>query len=448
MSKGVEAALADCLARLESGEATLEEALCSYPELRPELEPLLVLAMELRSAPKVSAPEGLRSFKRPVFATPAVPAPTRSPLLPWGWRVLRPTPAWATPMARLAAGVALSAMLLGGTMVASAGSLPEEPLYPLKLAVENAQMALTPDPQRRAELEIQFAGRRLQEVEAAARQGKIQAVEQGLALYEERVEGAVDRVQTAGTVSQGESQQFQESLAHQQEQLFRVYEQVPAAAQPAILHAMEVSQRGVARSGKKPGDGEEKAAETPKSTTGVPTPPAPTRVVPADLPGKGHEPQAKARLAPVPTATEEAEEQPLEKSRGDGRRGDGEKEREKDASGLRAEDSGLGVKDSSQSPVPSHLPWKPSLQGSTPGIPTSVADNRTSTPSPVAAAGGTPSPLATAGTERNRQEGSRERDGDRSSRPPATIGSDDGRTDDDKGKNGRDGETSFRGPSR
>ena len=286
---------------MESGEASLEEALRAYPELRPELEPLLSLAVELRSMPRISAPESLRSLRRPVFASAAHDRDAR-PRMPLGWRILRPSPAWVAPLARLAAGLILAFLLLGGTMVASADSLPEEPLYPLKLALENAQLALTSDPVARAELEMQFAGRRLQEVELAARQGKTAAVEQGLALYERQIEGAVDRAQTA-TQSPTESRQLQDALARQQEVLERVYQQVPAAAQPAILHAIQASQKGAAQSGKESGNQGEKGSETTHSPQGTSAPQPPGRVLPSEAPGKGHESTEKQTPSPVPMST-------------------------------------------------------------------------------------------------------------------------------------------------
>ncbi len=254
----------------------MEEALHSYPELKPELEPLLRLSVELRSLPKVQAPQSLRGVKRPAFA----PAPSPGPesLTARGLRLLQPALRWTSPMVRIAAGVALVGMLLGGTVVASAGSLPEQPLYPVKRAVEHAQLALTLNPERRAELEMSFASRRLQEVETAVQQGNTQAVQQGLAIYERQVEGALDQSPTAASGDSAEKTQLQASLEKQQETLARVYTQAPPAAQPAILHAMEVSQRGRAHSDKtgSGGDGNEVAPTAPVGTTAVPTPVVPT----------------------------------------------------------------------------------------------------------------------------------------------------------------------------
>lgn len=442
MSRDVESALADCLVRLESGEASLEDALGTYPELMSELEPLLAMAMELRSMPKLSAPDALRGARRPVFASPA-PASRR--VLPWGWRALRPTPIWTAPAARLAAGFALVAMLSGGTMVASAGSLPEEPLYPVKLAVENVQIALTPDPQQRAELELRFAGRRLEEVETAVQQGKLQAVQQGLTLYEQRVQGAVDQAQAAGPAPQQEAQ-IQDSLERQQEVLARVYDQVPATAQEAILHAMEVSHQGGTQGEKKSGGEGEKAKGNPKAPAIVPASPTPTGVTPSDPSGKGHESPGKAGLLPTPVGTSEPVASAARENRGNGRGGDGAPGREKDAQGMSTGNSEPTVEGSSRPVLPTSQPWRGGPQDSDWGSPTPTAGIRSATPSPIPSAGSVPLPTQTVEPERNRQDGGRGGRDD-SSTQPSNPASGNG-TSSDKGKNGRERDSSSRGGSR
>ncbi len=237
MSGRIERVLADCLDRIDRGEATVEEAMQAHPEMTPELGPLLRLADELRSIPRVRAPESLRTTSRPAFVDrKAAPVDLSAGRAGFGAQRLSGRMA---PLVRLAAGLAAAFLLLSGTMAASAGSLPEEPLYPVKLAVESVQLALAPRPEVRAELQLQFASNRLEEVESAALQGKTEAVQKGLALYAERVEGAL---QAAPDIGEEESaRRLQSSLEHQQEVLNRVYHQVPPQAQPAILQALQIS---------------------------------------------------------------------------------------------------------------------------------------------------------------------------------------------------------------
>lgn len=286
MRRRIEAALADCQKRIEAGEATFEEALGLYPELRAELEPLLELAMELRVLPKLTAPASLRGYKRPVFRSR--PAPV-SPLASW-WsgvrNLLTPSPAWVAGIAR-AAGVLAGLLLVSGTtLVASANTLPDELLYPVKLAAEDAQLAVTADPKAKVDLELLLASRRLEEVDRAAREGRSEAVARGLALYEEKVQGAKKSAQVAGPeVSEAD---VDEQVAQNQEALsavltkFQERDQNPQAI-AAIEHAMEVSSKLEAARGKSEAEPKGKAlgheqAPPPTATAGpTATPEAPTK---------------------------------------------------------------------------------------------------------------------------------------------------------------------------
>jgi len=348
--KGTEQALADCLDRIELENASIEEALAPYPELRGELEPLLRLACELRAAPKLTAPESLRSWKRPVFsAQPALPRADRQPRK-WSRLLLPSAPVWPATFARLAAALAAASLVLGGTAVASAASLPGDPLYPAKLAMENAQLALAFGSSSRAELEMQLASRRLEEVESAARQGKIEAVQQGLALYEERLESAVRSAEQLSASNEGEGSPLREVLERQQQLLVRVLAEAPDQAKPAIQHAIEVS-----RQQRVPLDtrGEMKQASQPEpvaaptaaktSTTGVGSPsPTPTSGRPtlgtSSAPQVADEPTREAHRKPAPTAAvggqrEESSEAPKDSGQtgaGERHRGDDDKTERRD----------------------------------------------------------------------------------------------------------------------
>lgn len=319
VSRGIEEALAECLERIERGEATVEEAMHLYPRLSSELEPLLRLASELRSMPRISAPESLRTTRRPVFAsprreTPVIDLSSRRWRRPW----FRPAFVWAVPLARAAAALLAAFLLLGGTVVASASSLPEEPLYPVKLAVERLQLALAPNPQVRAELEMQFAARRLGEVEAAALQARTEAVRRGLELYEERVSSVLSSVDAANGESDESQQQqtIEDALKHSVEVLEGVVAKLedrfdgrdnvraPEAIRAAIERARERAEERVqsgkgARPGPRSEPKPESGAAVPATTGSTELPPTPTGTpVPVgerERPGK-----AKPRATQLP----------------------------------------------------------------------------------------------------------------------------------------------------
>ena len=74
------------------------------------------------------------------------------------------------------AGALMAAVLVFGLVFgigqAAADSLPGEPLYGLKLATEEARLALTKGPQARAELNLALAENRIAEVMALLMQGE------------------------------------------------------------------------------------------------------------------------------------------------------------------------------------------------------------------------------------------------------------------------------------
>lgn len=246
MSSSIEEALSDCLGRIETGETTLEEELSLYPELRAELEPLLSIAAELRAIPKVEAPASLRGYKRPVFRSPASKIQPRES---WWRRFVplgAPSSGWATPLIRIAAALLIVAAATSGTIIASANSLPNEPLFPVKLAIENAQLAVAPNAQARVGLELQFAANRVSEVQSAAQQDNPAAVAQGVALYEQSVNAAIKASEAASQAAPNAPEKVQESLRQNVQVLTKVQEKVQnpqakTAIGAAILRAQAAS---------------------------------------------------------------------------------------------------------------------------------------------------------------------------------------------------------------
>ena len=66
---------------------------------------------------------------------------------------------------------------VGSSLVVNASfySLPGERLYPIKLALENAQVAITPDEERQVELKIEFAQKRVSELDKIVNQTNVNA---------------------------------------------------------------------------------------------------------------------------------------------------------------------------------------------------------------------------------------------------------------------------------
>ena len=68
-------------------------------------------------------------------------------------------------------------MVGSGTVTAASSSLPDEPLYRVKLATESIQMAFTPSALDKAELYARFTDKRVEEIIKMADKGKVEQVE-------------------------------------------------------------------------------------------------------------------------------------------------------------------------------------------------------------------------------------------------------------------------------
>ena len=161
----IEDILDNCLERLFKGES-IEDCLRDYPWQASELEPLLKTSLALlqKSAAIQPNPEfkanvgsqlqGMLRAKRDKAEKKAMGSIWRR-----RWAV-----AMSTVLVVLLAGI--------GTVAASADALPDESLYAVKLATEQARIALAFSGTDRVELHIQFAERRATEIAEMARQGE------------------------------------------------------------------------------------------------------------------------------------------------------------------------------------------------------------------------------------------------------------------------------------
>ena len=175
MTKGLEAVLDECLNRIVTGkEKALDACVAEYPTLARELQPLLHLAVELEALREDTppAPAGMQAGKQKLLREAARlkaleqerAQARRLPLWPFGLQSL---------LRRSAAVVALAAILVvtvlgGGTIAASANSLPGDSLYTVKRMAEEVRLALTLDGQAKAQLALKLDERRREEAKAIA----------------------------------------------------------------------------------------------------------------------------------------------------------------------------------------------------------------------------------------------------------------------------------------
>ena len=159
--------LDECLERLLVNSESIEQCLQSYPEQAAELKPLLETSLAAqRVAIKPGADFKARARYQFRSALREVASPKSHPAFSW-------LPRWATVVS-----IALGILMIGGGTVAAAGSsMPDSPLYPVKLATEQTQLMLTPSQMGKARLCAELADRRVTEIVYMANKGDARQVE-------------------------------------------------------------------------------------------------------------------------------------------------------------------------------------------------------------------------------------------------------------------------------
>jgi Domain of unknown function (DUF5667) len=174
--------LGEVLSRKRSPSARIE----------PEFDSLALaqLSWRLQRLHSVTAPERLR--REGLARALASSAVRRSHVVP-----LAPSHgSLFLASRRLAATAAAVFLLVYGTLAASAASLPDSPLYQVKLLVEDARVAVAP-PEEKPLIYAEQASRRLDETDALISDGRIGAAERAASDAAKRIESARAAAQQA-----------------------------------------------------------------------------------------------------------------------------------------------------------------------------------------------------------------------------------------------------------
>ena len=154
----------------------------------------------------------------------------------------RPFPSLRPMGLAAAAASAVFALGTGGAIGASASALPGEPLYHVKLAVEEVKSAVVAaggDPVARAAIQEERATQRVGEVEALAAQGRPIPPAVAAAAVSHAAAATTAAAEVPGPHRAELSQKQQAHQAQRQETLSRVLSEVPSPAQTAIAPALE-----------------------------------------------------------------------------------------------------------------------------------------------------------------------------------------------------------------
>ena len=159
--------LDECLDYILDG-GDIEACLAQHPEHAAELEPLLRTALETRNAAAIKPNPEFRQRAGNEFQAAIREMPSKAPRSAFRWQVR-----WMTPLA-----VVIVLLMAGsGTVAAASNSLPDSPLYQVKLATESIQLAFTPSDLGKAELYARFTDRRVDEIIRMAAKGKVDQIE-------------------------------------------------------------------------------------------------------------------------------------------------------------------------------------------------------------------------------------------------------------------------------
>jgi len=162
--------LDECLDRLLVKGETIEQCLASYPGRAGELAPLLQTAVMVSEVTTIQPRADFRARARYQMHTELQTMGRKPKRSLFGWM-----PRWATVLA-----IVLAVMLAGSGTVAAAsqGSMPDEPLYQVKLATEQVRLVLATSDLDKAALCTRFADERVAEIIYLADKGEAERIEQ------------------------------------------------------------------------------------------------------------------------------------------------------------------------------------------------------------------------------------------------------------------------------
>jgi len=160
----------ECLERILTGGETVEQCLAGYPEYADELAPLLQTALEAKETLEITPRPEFREKARYQILTELrdIEERKRRRFSLFSWQ-----PRWAT------AAIAVLVLLVAssGTVAAAGDSMPDQTLYPVKLATEKVRLALTPSALGKAEYYAELVDKRVNEIINMSDKGKLKQVE-------------------------------------------------------------------------------------------------------------------------------------------------------------------------------------------------------------------------------------------------------------------------------
>lgn len=209
-----------CLEELEAGASAahaLEQRVAEVG-VRDALLPLIAIAERYRQAPAALPSIEFRQAARARMLGKIAAQPKARPRsIAWlptlDWEAIRPA-----RLARIAAAAFAVLFLAVGGGTAALASPPSSPLFGARLALEEAEVLVTPGVDTRLDLRLAIADRRAAELEAMAGTANVDEIALAAQRYESALRGEVDETSAA---PEGEFSRVDQRLASQEEMLRR-----------------------------------------------------------------------------------------------------------------------------------------------------------------------------------------------------------------------------------
>ncbi len=252
--QNIEVILEICLDRILNGQETIDIILDDYPTLADELRPRLEAALWLTAQKPDTQPrpEFIRASSQRLMAQlqreSRSQTQSRQPHSSF-WQNLFTSKKIAFQFALVIIVVFSTLFFSSGLALAAQNALPGEMLYPVKTSFETAQLAVTFSPVKAAQRHIQYADRRLVEMQSLSVTGQYDDFETTINNLDQHITQALQVLQSESIKDASQTKELakeiERSLSKQEQTLAYLKTKAPAKSQVALQRAVEISAQGV-----------------------------------------------------------------------------------------------------------------------------------------------------------------------------------------------------------
>lgn len=243
MDENLELIFDECLQAVESGQWSIEECLQRYPAQRQELEALLRMVVQVRSAGMLEPRAAFRRSARTRLVARLADAPVVTNHNPF--RLLKQISTqplqWSrrTVMNWIAIVVLLASLFGGGAAVqASSQALPDSPLYPLKTGIESLRLVVSSEPAQ-TQLALEFANRRIEEAGKLIENQAYDYLPEVVAGYWQLTRQALEKMQLTGAFTDNQADLPADLIAGQLDTMTALLDQMPSDQWSVLEQSLE-----------------------------------------------------------------------------------------------------------------------------------------------------------------------------------------------------------------